>query len=133
MIGFNPVFEGLWNKEPVTCKTTNREFSSLPRPSVAIIDVRSFTFALRPELMFIVFQLYCGYALSMVKQISNGACPVIAWSPSPLSNVLRLAGPESMGGNGDMQAKIADLMAKNEKTFDEVADEVLVPARSSGY
>jgi hypothetical protein len=32
-----------------------------------------------------------------------------------------------MGGHGDMQAKIADLMVKKGKTFNEVADEVYIP------
>jgi hypothetical protein len=69
-------------------------------------------------------KLFCGYALPVVKEVSNGKCPIITWASFPLSNVLRLAGPESMGGYGDMQAKIMDLMAKTSKTLDEAADKV---------
>jgi hypothetical protein len=123
MVGFGPVFEALWKKEPVTCKTTGRELVGLPQPSVVILDVCHVSPSFNLEFMFI-FQLYCGYALPMVKQISNGTCPVVAWSPCPMSNVLRLAGPDSMGGYGDMQSKIANIMGERNKSFNEVVDEV---------
>jgi hypothetical protein len=58
MVGFNPVFEGLWKKEPVTCKTTNREFSGLPQPSVVIIDVCLFRFV-TSRLEFMLLSTSC--------------------------------------------------------------------------
>jgi hypothetical protein len=62
----------------------------------------------------------CAYALKDVRE-TGAACPVLAWMPSPMSSVLRMSGPENLGGLGDLQAKIAAEAAATGKPVTEIA------------
>jgi hypothetical protein len=61
---------------------------------------------------------------SAAKAAAGEACPVIAWLPSPMSANLLLFGPESLGGHGDIDQKLADAAQVQGKTIPEVADSV---------
>jgi hypothetical protein len=39
---FAPAFDALWNGQPVKCLSTQRTFDALPRPTLAVLDVRLF-------------------------------------------------------------------------------------------
>jgi hypothetical protein len=66
----------------------------------------------------------CTFALPAIKDISNGQCPVIAWLSASLSYYLHLLGPEHLGGQGDLAAKIEVAAKESGKTPKEVANSV---------
>lgn len=51
-------------------------------------------------------------------------CPVFAWMPSPMAACLYLFGPESLGGYGDLAAKIAVVAKKQNIPKTEAAHHV---------
>jgi hypothetical protein len=40
VVEFIPAFAALWQGQPIKCLSTQRIFEGLPRPSLAIVDVR---------------------------------------------------------------------------------------------
>jgi hypothetical protein len=66
----------------------------------------------------------CGFALPVIKDVSAGACPVIAWYSAPVSHGLDVLGPEHLGGHGNLAAKIKDTAKREGKAPAEVADSV---------
>jgi hypothetical protein len=69
----------------------------------------------------------CGFAVSVIKEVSAGACPIMAWFGAPISSCLNFMGPEHMGGYGDLRAKIETAAKESGRTPIEVADLVRVP------
>jgi hypothetical protein len=57
-----------------------------------------------------------------VKEVAG--CPVFAWMPSPMSACLYLFGPESLGGYGDLAAKIAAVAQEHDISKTEAAHRV---------
>jgi hypothetical protein len=51
-----------------------------------------------------------------------GGVPIVKWMPCPMSAFLHLFGPETLGGYGDLDAKIAAAAKAQGKTEAEVAD-----------
>lgn len=66
----------------------------------------------------------CTFALPAIKDISSGQCPVIAWLSASLSYYLYLLGPEHLGGQGDLAAKIEVAVKDSGKAPKEVANAV---------
>ncbi|KAJ6460357.1 hypothetical protein C8R47DRAFT_1242821 [Mycena vitilis] len=81
-------YETLYLEKPIQCATTGVTFDAAPAPAAVILD------------FFGVPQLQATRALS------GTSVPVIAWVTGGASTIIRLFGPESMGGLGNFGAKI---------------------------
>ncbi|KAK7437858.1 hypothetical protein VKT23_018295 [Stygiomarasmius scandens] len=83
---FTPAFEALWNGEPIKCLSSGKEYTSLPRPSVAIMDP------------------FAGYAIEAIRDTTlphpGGPLRMLAWLTAPSGPCLRILGPATMGGIG---------------------------------
>jgi hypothetical protein len=64
------------------------------------------------------------FAMPMIKETSDGACPIVAWFSSTMSSLMLVAGPEHLGGMGDLAAKIEAAAQQAGKSPLEVADSV---------
>ncbi|KAJ7047239.1 UDP-Glycosyltransferase/glycogen phosphorylase [Mycena alexandri] len=80
-------YEKLHLEKPITCATTGTTFNVAPTPVAIIMD------------FFAVPQMQATRALSKTTQI-------IAWVTGGASTIIRLFGPESMGGLGNFGEKI---------------------------
>ncbi|KAJ7019485.1 UDP-Glycosyltransferase/glycogen phosphorylase [Mycena alexandri] len=80
-------YEKLHLEKPITCATTGTTFNAAPTPVAIIMD------------FFAVPQMQATRALSKTTQI-------IAWVTGGASTIIRLFGPESMGGLGNFGEKI---------------------------
>ncbi|KAJ6577343.1 UDP-Glycosyltransferase/glycogen phosphorylase [Mycena capillaripes] len=81
-------YETLYSKKPIKCATTGTVFDAAPAPAAVILD------------FFGVPQMQATRALS------GTSVPIIAWVTGGASTIIRLFGPESMGGLGNFGAKI---------------------------
>jgi hypothetical protein len=61
------------------------------------------------------------YALEAVMEISDGTCPAFAWVATPMSAFLRFAGPEELGGFGDLDAKMKTAAEREGRSLLEIA------------
>lgn len=72
----------------------------------------------------LVVQAMCGFAVPVIKEVSAGTCPIMAWFGAPISSCMNFMGPEHLGGYGDLRAKIEAAAEESGKTPAEVADSV---------
>jgi hypothetical protein len=116
---FAPAFAKLWNGQPVWCHATQRAISGLPRPTLAVVDVRRVTVTRRARHS--TPQIIASYGIGNVKSIAGADCPVLSWTPLPSATILRFLGPEELGGLGDLKAKIEAEAKRSGKAAEEVA------------
>ncbi|KAF9557510.1 UDP-Glycosyltransferase/glycogen phosphorylase [Agrocybe pediades] len=88
----------------VVCATNGTVFEAVEPPSVVIMDL--FTY---PQLKF-------------TKSISGDKIPIFAWLTGKAASLIRLFGPESLGGFGDMTAKVEAEAARLGVTPKEIGD-----------
>ena len=72
----------------------------------------------------IAFQLYTLLQLRATRAISGHSVPIIACIAFGAAAIIRLFGPESIGGMGDMGARIDAEAARTGLTVDEIGDKV---------
>jgi hypothetical protein len=99
-------YETLLRGAAIKCASTGTTFSEVPPPSVIIIDV----FAL-PQ-----FQA--------TRSISGTKIPILSVNLANCATLIRLFCPGSMGGRGNLGAKMDAEALRVGKTADEVADQV---------
>jgi hypothetical protein len=123
MPGLMSVFKKLWNNQPVECKSTKKMFK-LPRPTVTFVDVCASYSQSIVDCAKCAYQTFCPYVVPNIRKTSDGACPILAWMSTPMSSVILFAGPESLGGRGDLAAKFEAAAEAAGKTVPEIADSV---------
>ncbi|KAF8965570.1 hypothetical protein BDZ97DRAFT_1757126 [Flammula alnicola] len=97
-------YKTLLETKPITCATTGTTFDVAPAPSAIVMDF----FAL-PQLR-------------ATRAITGYSVPVIAWASGGTSSMIRLFGPENIGGLGDFGAKIDAEAARTGKTPEEIGE-----------
>jgi hypothetical protein len=107
--GFLTALETIKKGELVLCQTTSRKFS-LPPITLVLLDV-SLKCEHIGKISLKHVQAFLTAPVPVVKAAAG--CAVFAWMPSPMSACLYLFGPESLGGYGDLAAKI-DAVAKEQ-------------------
>ncbi|KAF9259975.1 UDP-Glycosyltransferase/glycogen phosphorylase [Marasmius fiardii PR-910] len=87
--GFANAFGILWRSETLTCATTGKTITGLPRPSLAIIDP------------------FAGFAFDVIRSLaSTKEIPIFSFMSGPVGTFIRGFGPEKLGGPGDVDAQI---------------------------
>lgn len=66
-------------------------------------------------------------ALRTIRKVSGNTVPVLAWNSAALNFILRLCGPVSLGGLGDVLAKAEALAKETGKSTDEFLTQVSSP------
>ncbi|KDR73135.1 hypothetical protein GALMADRAFT_721979 [Galerina marginata CBS 339.88] len=85
---YTTAYQALSEANSITCVVKETVFDAVPRPAVVILDM----FAL-PQLQ-------------ATRAITGRSVPIMSWMTGHASALLRLFGPESFGGIGDIGAKI---------------------------
>ncbi|GJJ09758.1 hypothetical protein Clacol_003982 [Clathrus columnatus] len=106
--GFAQVYPAMYAEEPVHC-LTGRVYPTVPKPDVILLD---------PFLLEM---------LRTVRKVSGRAIPIIAWNTAALSSFLRLFGPESLGGLGNVDLKAERLAKETRRSKVEVLKELYDP------
>lgn len=66
--------------------------------------------------------------MQVTRSITGTSIPIISWITGHVSSVLRVMGPERLGGLGDLGAKIEAEAARLGVTAKEIGDSVSVVA-----
>ncbi|KAF9052531.1 hypothetical protein BDP27DRAFT_1304456 [Rhodocollybia butyracea] len=77
---FAPTFTALYTSVAVTCKSSGKTVSGLPRPTLAIIDP------------------FASYAYEAIWAVSGKSVPIMAWWTTNAGSLLRVFGPAHLGG-----------------------------------
>ncbi|THV01912.1 UDP-Glycosyltransferase/glycogen phosphorylase [Dendrothele bispora CBS 962.96] len=95
---FELAFEALWTGKPITCLSSGKIWTGIPKPVVAVVDP------------------FAGYAIEAVRDVTlpseTGRLPVVAWFTAPIGPALRLFGPREIGGIG-LSGKLDMKMVRN--------------------
>ncbi|KAF8965569.1 UDP-Glycosyltransferase/glycogen phosphorylase [Flammula alnicola] len=97
-------YKTLLEIKPITCVTTGTTFDAAPAPSVIVMD-----FLELPQLR-------------ATRAITGQSVPVIACIVGGTSSMIRLFGPENIGGLGDFGAKIDAEAARTGKNPEEIGE-----------
>ncbi|KAK7034537.1 hypothetical protein VNI00_012384 [Paramarasmius palmivorus] len=84
---FEPVFKTLWSSGSVTCLSSGKTISGLPKPCLTILGVS------------------CIQALKAARRIAGKEYPILLWMPSTARMMLRWQGPVELGGMGNLSEK----------------------------
>ena len=77
--------------------------------------------------MIVPFFQYCGFSqLQATRAISGRSVPIIVCGAAGAGFFIRYFGPESMGGTGDVGAKIDAEVARTGLSDDEIGPKVLI-------
>ena len=115
------------------CLATGRIFDAVPAPSAVILDVmcmiNSDTIINWPRLgllfFYSYFQLFALPQLHATRAVSGHSVPIIAGIILNAATVIRMFGPESIGGLGDFAARIDAEDARTRMSPEENGDKVL--------
>ncbi|KAJ7746615.1 UDP-Glycosyltransferase/glycogen phosphorylase [Mycena metata] len=99
-------YETLYQQKPIKCATTGRIFEAAPAPAAVVLD------------FFGVPQMQATRALS------GASVSIMAWVTGGASAILRLFGPESLGGLGDFGARIDAEAQRSGENPGEIGDRV---------
>ena len=120
-------YQTLYQAEPITCSVTGTTFDAVPAPCAAILDVcvqskmvpAADVCFLPPAQYFSHSQVYA------IRAISGHSVPIIACISAGAGSIIRLYGPESMGGVGDFGARIDAEAARTGLSVDDIGNDVL--------
>jgi hypothetical protein len=100
-------YQTFYHAKPFTCSATGTMFDAVPAPCAVILDF----FAL-PQLM-------------ATRAVSGHSVPIISCVAAGAGAIIRLFGPESLGGVGDIGAKIDAEVARTGLSEDEIGPKII--------
>ncbi|KAF8206894.1 hypothetical protein K438DRAFT_450137 [Mycena galopus ATCC 62051] len=104
---FPAAYETLLQGKAIRCASTGTTFPAASPPSAVILDV----FAL-PQL-------------KVIRSLSGTQTPIFAFVCTHSAVLIRIFGPESMGGRGDFGARLDAEALRLGKTTDEIGEQML--------
>ena len=123
-------YQTLYEAKPITCSVTNTTFEAVPAPCAVILDVSlpmyyyGNTVTSSLLLFYLYFQFFSLSQLQVTRAVSGISVPVIAFGAGGAGAFIRHFGPESMGGAGDIGAKIVAEVARTGMTADDIGIKV---------
>ncbi|KDR73136.1 hypothetical protein GALMADRAFT_722028 [Galerina marginata CBS 339.88] len=99
-------YQALSAANSITCAVKETVFDAIPPPVAVILDM----FAL-PQLL-------------ATREITGRSVPIMSWMTGHASSLLRLFGPESLGGIGDIGAKIDAEATRLGVTPEEIGEKI---------
>ncbi|KAJ7846175.1 hypothetical protein B0H13DRAFT_2363146 [Mycena leptocephala] len=100
-------YQAVFHGDVIACPTTGTVFDSFPPPTAIIMD------------FFSIVQL------QQTRAISGTAIPVFAFASCGSAALLRLFGPESLGGLGDFGARTDAEALRTGKSSVDIGDQIL--------
>ena len=119
-------YQTLYEAKPITCSVTGTTFDTVPAPCAVILDVSLpmyYDSNINSSWLFL-FQFCALRQLKVTRAVSGRSVPIIAFGAGGAGAYIRYFGPESMGGAGDIGAKIDAEGARNGLSADEIGTKV---------
>ena len=124
-------YQTLYEAKPITCSITGTTFDAVPPPCAVILDVSLPMYyggQQYQQLIIMPFYFYLQFfallQLQATRAVSGRSVPVIACNAAGAGAIIRTFGPESMGGTGDIAAKINAEVARTGLSDDEIGPKV---------
>jgi hypothetical protein len=124
-------YQTLYEAKPITCSITGTVFDALPTPCAVILDVSPVMYydrQLYQQLMIVPFYLYIQFfaihQLRATRAVSGRSVPIISCIAAGAGAMIRIYGPESIGGVGDIAAKTDAEVARTGLPADEIGRKV---------
>jgi len=100
-------YQTLYEAKPITCSVTDTTFDAVPAPCAVILD-------------------FCALLqLQATRAITGRSVPIINCIPTGAGPIIRFFGPESMGGKGDIGAKIDAEVARTGLSAHKIGPEII--------
>ncbi|KAF8519861.1 hypothetical protein JB92DRAFT_2897379 [Gautieria morchelliformis] len=110
---FPGYFDKLLNCKPVQCMETKRRFDAIRKPTAVVLDY--FLLAV----------------LQHIRSVTGRNIPVYAWVASYPAPMLRIFGPEELGGFGDVPTKARTQAEATGRQLEDVMGELYNPSSGS--
>jgi hypothetical protein len=120
-------YQTLYEAKPITCSATGTTFDALPAPCAAILDVSSNSYTNSPLIIVLPtcpFQFFAFSQLQATRAVSGRSVPIIVCVAAGAAAIIRLFGPEYLGGRGDVGAKIDAEVARTGLSDGEIGAKV---------
>ena len=120
-------YQVLYEAKPITCSVTSTTFDALPAPCAVILDVGLLKWFGRQNTdvpLHFYFQFFAFPELRATRAISGHSVRIIACVAAGAGAILRLFGPESLGGAGDISARIDAEATRTGLSADEIGNKV---------
>ena len=131
-------YRTLYEAKPITCSVTGTIFDAVPPPCAVILDVSLPMYYGRQQYhqliivpLYLYFQFFAFPQLLVTRAVSGRSVPIITFIAGGAGAVIRLSGPESIGGAGDIGAKIDAEVARSGLSEDEIGHKVHIPYHAS--
>jgi hypothetical protein len=118
-------YQTLYEAKPITCSVTSTTFDAVSAPCAVILDVGLPTYYdSNIIIIFSFFQFGAFPQLKATRAVSGRSVPIIALGTYAAAAFMRYFGSESMGGAGDIGAKIDAEVARTGLSADEIGAKV---------
>ena len=127
-------YQTLYEAKPITCSVTGTTFDALPAPCAVILDV-SMPITVNSKykelitaivLSYIYFQFFAFSQFQVTRAVSGRSAPIIVCVAAGAGAIIRLFGPEHLGGRGDFGAKIDAEVERTGLSDDEIGRKVCI-------
>ncbi|KDR73124.1 hypothetical protein GALMADRAFT_158263 [Galerina marginata CBS 339.88] len=95
---FGVAYQALSQAKPITCAVKGTIFDAIPAPVVVFLDA--------------------------TRAITGHSVPIMAWITGHTSSIIRMFGPESLGGRGDIGAKIDAEVTRTGASPEDVSEKI---------
>ena len=131
-------YQTVYQAKPITCSSTGTTFNAVPTPCAAIVDVSPLLSILRLTVIPTVHDCFSPFhfqhlglpQLRVIRAISGHSVPIITFMAAGAGAIIRLYGPESIGGEENISARIDAEAARTGLSIDDIGDKVGIPVLS---
>ena len=122
-------YRTLYQVKPITCSITGKTFDAVPAPCAVVLDVSVLSTVIptahgRPFCFY--FQFFNLPQVLATRTVSGHSVPIIACVAAGAAAIIRLFGPESIGGVGDFGARIDAEATRTGLSTDEIGPKVCI-------
>ena len=126
---FVKAYVDLVEERPLTCIKSETEHAALPKPDIAIVDVRSPS--LLDECLTECTQMFANFMMHNVRKHSEQPIKVYGWVSCGAASMSHFWGPTSPNKDRNMHERVEDEAERTGKSVADVAAEVLHCLRGS--
>ncbi|KAJ7233496.1 hypothetical protein C8J57DRAFT_1577725 [Mycena rebaudengoi] len=104
----------LVREETITCATTGTTFKALPAPTALIAD----------KIMSLCEKFFAIEQVKATRAITGEQIPIFSFASCCAASIIRMLGPENMGGRGDLKARAEAEAQRTGKDAVEIGEQI---------
>lgn len=123
---YSEAYKTLHEGKTITCAATKVAYDPVGAPIAVVIDVCVFQ-SLHKVLILtcpVPPQLFLSPVMFATRALTGASVPIVCFATGSALSIIRLYGPETLGGLGDFTAKVAAEAEQSGETPDEAGSKV---------